>query len=223
MVVAVIIALHGFACGQTIPKSERIDQFGQPTCEELAARSQNFANQISNDPSSKGLVIVKTSDRRRAGVQSQFKALIASLASFNADDRVEFVVNTNAKEEVWELWRIPSGADEPVYKGEKWRMPEPDVTKAFIYGYEDEDTICPPTFVIRKFADLLTKNPGSRAHIVVRKNTTYRASEKGFADQWVKDLISRFSIARNRIRVFYARGDDSPTYAEFWFVPAKKR
>jgi hypothetical protein len=217
------VVFYGTAFTQDNPKPEQIDQFGRPNCEDLAVRSQNFANQISMDPSSKGLVIVNASIARRAIVQGQFRAIIATFAYFNAEDRVEFVLNPESNDEVWELWKIPVGAAEPAYEGEKWILPVPDLKKAFIYGYEDEDGICPPTFVIRKFAELLTNNPSSRANIVVKNGTMYRYSARGFADRWVGELTRKFSVSKNRIRVFYVRGDSPLTYVEFWFVPARKQ
>lgn len=216
-------SFNGRLFGQdNFPKAERIDSFGIVSCEHLRALSQSFASQISVDPNSKGLVFVHPAKGRLNVIYGQFRQILTLFTYYDAENRVEFLIGDDRTEPSWEFWKIPAGAIESDLKGEKWTLPPPNLTKAFIYDYEDENGIC-STFVIRKYAELFIKNPGSRAHIVVKKSTMYPSSVKGFADQWVKELTATYSIPRNRIRVFYVRGDNPLTYAEFWFVPPKKR
>jgi hypothetical protein len=202
--------------------AEQIDVFGRISCDDLGGRSQNFANQILAEPNSKALVVVHPEKGRVTIVKGQFRQILKHFAYYMAEDRLEFLISDDQNEPRWEFWKIPAGATEPNHKGEKWTLPPANLTKAFIYDYEDENGIC-STFVIRKYAELLIKNPGSRAHIVVKKSTIYPYSVKGFADQWIKELSTTYSIPKKRIRVFYVRGDNPLTYAEFWFVPRKKR
>jgi hypothetical protein len=97
-----------------------------------------------------------------------------------------------------------------------------DLTKPFPFGYEDENQIC-PTFVPRKFGELILNNPGSKAHFVVRQGNRHSVRARDFARQWLESLVRDAKIPRNRIRVFYAKSDEGLTYGEFWFVPAKKK
>lgn len=204
-----------------LPKAEKIEYFGVANCEYLRALSAHFASQISADPASKGLVVVHSAKDRLKLVHGQFRQILALFADYRAEDRVEFLIGDDKNEPSWEFWKIPAGATEPDFRGEKWSLPQPDLTKPFIYDYEDENGIC-STFVIRKYAELFIRNPGSRAHIVIRKGQMGSVA-KGFADEWLKELTTTYSISKNRIKVFYVRGDNPLTYAEFWFVPSKKR
>ena len=221
--IALLVFCFNFPASPQAPeKPEQIDQFARPTCEELAARSQNFASQISNDPSSKGAVIVQTLKGRRNIVQRQFRMIIAYLAYSNAEDRVQFILNPDADVEVWELWKIPSGAVEPAYKGERWIPPTPNLSKAFIYGIEDENGIC-PTFAPTKYAELILRNPGARAHIVIYSGGKFSMGRRDFARQWIDSLTTEYALPRNKIKIYYARGNGGLTYAEFWFVPPRKK
>jgi len=203
-------------------KAEKIDSFGVISCEDLRARSQYFASQISNDPFSKALVIVHPMKDRIKAVYGQFRQIRTLFTYYNAEDRLEFLIDNETKEPSWEFWRIPPGAAEPAYEGKKWSLPEPDLTKAFIYDYEDENGIC-STFVIPKFVALLNKSPGSRTHIVVYAGDKYSMRSPDFERQWIDTLTKEFGLARNRIKIYYAPGNHGLTYAEFWFVPAKKK
>ena len=207
---------------QESPKPEQIDAFGRIGCDEMGARNQNFAVQISQTPGSRGLVIVHSSSGRRNPIYGQFRLILTNLSYSNAEDRVDFLIMNDSPELRWEFWKIPDGAEPPVHSGEKWFPPKPNLTKPFIYDYEDEIGEC-STFVPRKFAELLNSNPGAHANIVIKKGREKGLIIRGFANGWIDELTNKYDVDRKRIKIFYARGDSYLTYAEFWFVPARKR
>jgi hypothetical protein len=218
-----LICLANLAiCAQDSTKPEMIDAFGQVSCDDLNGRSANLANQIYKTPKDTGLVITYAKPGQRELAIRQFRVTLARFQDLSLDDRIHFIINERPDGPLTEYWKIPLGSSKSNFIGERWTLPNPVTSKPFIFGIEDEVGIC-STFVLRKFAELFISNPSSRAHIVVRKGEVGSQS-KGFADQWVKELTTtKYSIPKSRIRVFYFRGDNPLTYAEFWYVPPRKR
>ena len=111
--------------------------------------------------------------------------------------------------------------DLPVTEAALWNPEVPDTSRPFMFGYEDENGIC-PTFVPKAFAKLILNNPGSRGHIVVRVGDDPMINRNYFADWWIKELVEKQGIPRKRLRLFFAKGKGL-TGAEFWFVPARNK
>ena len=219
----IILFVAGSGLAQNKPKAVLVDEFGRMPCDELGARASNLALSISQTPDSRALVISYPGTNRQSLATRQFHQILADFAFTGLDDdRLDFVLGEMRSDPKVEFWKVPRGAKEPDYRGERWRLPKPDLNKPFIYDSEDENGEC-STFVVRKFAELLTDNPGSRAHIVVKKGGRLSMRSHGFADQWVDELHNKFGISKKRIRVFYGKPTTSSlTYADFWFVPSKR-
>lgn len=219
---ALLILLSANAVRSQDEKAVLIDEFGNAPCDELLARADNFMQAVNRDPNSRGVAVIypkkgefRSADHRRRWILARFE--------YNGiEDRVAFIKGPEQNEFKAEFWDIPAGAEEPNFQGERWVDPTLDLSKPFMFGYEDEIGEC-PMFVPRKFAGLINGNPGSRAHIVLRGGRMGDVGPTDFARQWVDTLTKQFNIPRNRIKVFYAKGDNNFTFAEFWFVPAKRR
>ena len=196
-----------------------VDSFGKLPCDDLSARSDGLAQQVARSAGGRGLVIAHPKKNGRPTTVQQFKLILASFEFAKLDDGVSFVIGDDQPDFGYELWLIPLGAKEPEYIGQKWAPPEPVPDKAFIFNVEDEMGEC-PTFVPRKFAELLANAPGSHANLVLRPGDRNSYPASGFAQSLVSDL-NKAGVPRNRIHIFYARGTSALTYAEFWFVPAK--
>jgi hypothetical protein len=203
-------------------KAELVDEFGRMPCDELYARASYFVQKVVNEPTSRGLVVIYPKKGTFQSADYRRKTILGQFENGELADRVEFVQGAERDEIKIELWKIPAGANEPEYLGTKWVDPAPDLSKPFIFGYEDEIGEC-PTFIPRKFAKVINDNSGSRAHIVVRGGDRYAMNPRDFASQWIDTFTKQFKIPRKRIKVFYAKRDGTLTYAEFWFIPAKKR
>jgi hypothetical protein len=213
------LALTGFS--QVEPKPVLVDEFSRVPCDELGSRASGLVQEIWKSSGSRALVIFYPKATWRSLVIQQFRQILAQFEFAELEDNVYFVIGETRNDAKIEFWKIPMGATEPAYAGEKWILPKSDLSRPFMYDTEDENGEC-PTFVLRKFAELILNNPRSRANIVVRKGGSFSSSGHGFANEWVNDLTSKFGIPRKRIRIFYAKDSQSSlTYAEFWFVPAK--
>jgi hypothetical protein len=206
-------------CAQDNIRPEIVDMFGVAGCEDLSARSSAFVQNVSETSGAKGLVVSYPEPRGRGIVISQFRLVLANFQYYNLDNQIEFVVGPERSGRETQFWLIPPGAAKPKFQGEKWALSF-DLTKPFIFDWEDEIGIC-NTFVVRKFAELLTANPGSKAHIVVKCSN--RRRKCGFDDRYVKKLTETYNIKRKRIRVIFAKSDHQLTDIEYWFVPAKNK
>jgi hypothetical protein len=215
------LAVAIVASGQGAPRAELLDEFGPLPCDDLKSRGWNLITQVRQLPGSRALVYVHPAKTQPTIATAQLKLILADFAFAEIEDRVEFKVGDEWENVGYEFWRIPPGGELPDRVGRAWSPATPDVTRPFIFGYEDEIAEC-PTFVPRKFAELLKANPGSRANIVVRKSRT-AFSSKGFANDFIEELTQKFGVDRRRIKVFNAKTTEGLSYAEFWFVPAKKQ
>lgn len=204
------------------PEAVLIDQFGKLPCDEFNGRIWNLVLQIKQLPASRALVFVHPNSTESRMTQSQLKYILAQFEFEEMEDRVEFRIGREMDGLSYELWKIPAGADAPDGVGYKWWPPKPDTTKPFIFGYEDDIGEC-PTFVPRKFAEIILANRGSRAYVVIKAASWERGQVKSFADDTIKTLVEKFKIERKRIRTFYVRQKErnSMTFAEYWFVPAR--
>jgi len=216
---SLICFVAGYIYAQNSPKAELVDMFGLFGCEDLSARSSGFAQTVLKTPGAKGLVISYPEPRGRRIVIAQYRLVLANFQYYNLDNQIEFVVGSERPYRETQFWLIPPGAKEPKYEGEKWTLTF-DLTKPFIFDWEDEIGIC-NTFVVRKFAELLTANPGSKAHVVV--NCSGRRRRCLFDDRYIKELVETYNIDRRRIRVFFAKSYNKLSDIEYWFVPAKKK
>jgi hypothetical protein len=200
---------------QLKPQAEIIDMLGIASCEDLSAHGAAFVQSVAKTPGSKGLIISYPEPRGRRIVTSQFRLFLANFHYYELDDQIEFIVGPERPSRETQFWLIPPGASEPKLEGEKWALTF-DLTKPFIFDWEDEIGIC-NTLVVRKFADLLTANPRSKAHIIVK--CSGRRRKCVFDDGHVKELTEKYNVARKRIRVFFAKSKDKLTEIEYWFVP----
>jgi len=118
-----------------------------------------------------------------------------------------------------QFWRIPPGAVPPDYE----EKPDPvqDLSKPFVFGYADENGVC-PSFVPELYANLINQHPGSYGKIVVRGNSWN--SRQSLADDYSNTLRGDFGLSKNQLRVYYIhRPRNFLTEVEFWFVPAKDK
>jgi len=217
-----LLAFPYFVFGQNSGQAELIDTFGRITCEDLESHANALASRVKNNERSTAVVVVYPTGRDRGLFISRFRIILKYFEYFEVENRIEFRIAHADNLGQTEFWIIPDAGIEPTIAGEKWTLPQPNLSKAFLYDVEDYIGIC-STFVPKKFAELLLANPGSKANIVVKVAHGERWA-KGFAGETIKTLVEKFKVDRKRIRAFYVRGNrkETLTYAEYWFVPAKK-
>jgi hypothetical protein len=208
---------------QEPPKSTLVNEFGMLPCEQRLAYLDVYAQEIGKEPGSTALVLA-TPENGRAGTAArrEISLVISRFELFKFEDRLVVILGKESNETHTQFWKVPQGADFPKFDGTRWTRPAPDVTKPFIFGWEDEYGLC-STFVPRKYAELILRNPGSRAHLVLRQGGRDTLSAVWFGKQWIKTFTKDYGLPRKRIKVFYAKNDIQLTNAEFWFVPARTK
>ena len=206
--------------GQEKPEAVLVDQFGRITCEELWARLDQFSNELSNNPDSTGYIVIypeKASVRTGIG----YINLIKGHWNFRKLDETRYLIIQGAERDAVniEFWRVPPGADDSFYKGEKWIAAAVKVKKAFVFNSLHIEDVC-PTFNPKDYAEILLSDPSLRGHIVFF-NRSRRESRKE-AQDWLTMLTKDYKVPRNRLKVFFATNGNG-VETEFWIVPTVKK
>jgi len=196
-----------------------VDQVGRVPCDDLYAKSSALAQETANEKGSRALVTGYPKIEYHRLVVAQFRQILANFEFAGLEDHVDFVIGKERPDVMYEFWVIPPGTKPPEREGVRWSPAKYDVTRAFLFDTVDEIGEC-PTFVPRKFAEVVASVPGSRVNIVIRHGDRNSLPSHGFAEDTVNDLI-KAHVPRSRIRVFYMKGNSALTYAEIWFVPPR--
>ena len=216
----ILFAAFQISFGQEKPVAVLLDQFGRITCEDLLARLDQFSTDLNNNPDSTGYIVIHPE-------KDSFKKAIPYVTwikghwTFRKLDETRFVIIKGEEKDLLdiEFWRLPTGADESFYKGEKWIAESAKVKKAFLFTSLNTESIC-PTFNPKDFAALLLSDTSLRGHIVIISNSQ-KVSQKT-AQEWLSRLTQQYKVPRNRLKVFFVKRKDAFD-AEFWIVPTKKK
>ena len=223
LVLAVVMSAIA-ASSQTRPKAKLISEFGVMPCGHVHAWTDTFAEEIKNDSGSRAAILICLPTSRPEIAQRHRRQISSFLQNrgLNIDQFSFYKVKVSPDGEIrTQFWKLEVGAVLPFADAVLWNEEAPDTSRPFIFGYEDEINIC-PTFVPRGFAKLILDNPGSRGHIVIVAEKDGVIDKFWFAEQRIKELVLIQGIPRKRLRLYFEKGSDS-TYAEFWFVPARKK
>jgi len=206
-----------------VPEPILFDEFPSLPCDDLLGRTDAFLAELMREPNTRAVILIY-----KPTVNAQYaaglKKVISSDLQFHGFemDRVSFYKSETSPDGDLrtKFFKLPPGAEAPVSGFEKWPDETHDTSRAFMFGYVDEANEC-PTYVPRAFAKIILDNPGSRGHIVVKTSKDHLVEPFSFADGFIKELVERQGLPRKRLRLFFAR--DNETLAEFWFVPAKMK
>ena len=108
-----LVFLASYAAAQTSNGARKFDEFGDAQLSDIAARLDNFAIELQNQPQMKGFLIVYRSRRDLPGLSS---SLVAWLKNYLVRDRgfsTERIVAIDggvASSVSQELWLVPPGA-----------------------------------------------------------------------------------------------------------------
>ena len=219
--VCVVVGLVSISFGQHVPRARLVDEFPLLiTCENLLARTDALAADIQRDPVSSALIFI-ADDGSISTRAHRTKRIIDSTLQLRGIDPERFRIFSVDGKPSGAFWLAPPGSEIPIKNGVEFENDDFDTSKPFIFGSVDEIGIC-PTFVPKAFAKLLTVNPGSRGHVVIRTGDDPLVNKFAFAKEWINELVENQGVPRNRLRLFFARGKGL-TSAEFWFVPARTR
>ncbi|PYS90566.1 MAG: hypothetical protein DMF62_04460 [Acidobacteria bacterium] len=163
--IAILLLAFGVgAPGQEPPKAVLVDEFGRIPCEDLLARLDVFVQGFGTFPNDQAIVVTFPEDRDPTA-KSRTKFVLSRFESAQIEDRLKLYLGKPNGSLETQFWRLPPGANFPNAEATQWYEPKLDLRKPFVFGYEDENQIC-PIFVPRKFGELIMNNPGSKAHFV---------------------------------------------------------
>jgi hypothetical protein len=205
------------------PQAYLFDRFGFVPYGERLARIDNFVSYLSRNPNSIGYIVIypeKSSVKENFGREKRIKEnIINRFYQLNGIDEKRFLIVRGAEktELEIELWEVPRGAEKPFSILEIWLEEPQDLSKAFIFGSEEDDYAY-PDFAPRRFAKLLNENPNLRAHIVIFNKSGKEAREE--MRRWLKMLTEDYNLPRRRLKFFFAKNNGNPD-VEFWIVPKK--
>ena len=223
VLIAVLISTIG-AISQTRPEANLINEFGPMPCGHIHAWTDASAEEIKKDPTSRLAILLypPTTRPEQARIYRlqisrflQLRGLDTDRYSFYKSELPETQIRT-------QFWKLQPGSEQPFADAVRWNEDPPDTSRPFVFGYEDEINIC-PTFVPRVYARLLRETPGSRGHVVINSGKDAMTDNFSFAEQVMKELVESEGVPRRRLRLFFTKADRNSTFAEFWFVPARKK
>jgi len=214
-----ILALS--AAAQEKPKAVQVDEFEMANCEEILARTDNFAVKLSNNPNVLAIVIIRYDPASKLVSKARWyrKLITSRFLNYYDISRLKITQDPTAKEIGGQFWLVPPGADEPSHQGTVWPDEPIDLSKPFLYGSYSEDGIC-NTFTPKQYAGLIKSNSDVRGQIII--HSMFRRYQKETADEWSKTFVEKYYLPRTRFKIFFGKRRD-PGYVEFWITPVNKK
>lgn len=169
--------------------STKFDEFGDVSYEDAAARMDNFAAQLQNQPGSQGCIIAYAGRHDLPGVSSRYALRLKNYILFNPRgiqaDRIVAIDGGRRENTEVEVWIVPPGSVPPVPKPTITLQPNKDhVARLFdeytYYRATDEDFEAwdgryeDEPSRLDSFAAALKNEPSSRAYIVVSMQAVYQ-------------------------------------------------
>jgi hypothetical protein len=201
-------------------KAVLFNKSGNVVPEEFAAIFETFYGKVIKNPTLQGYIVIhpkKNSINQNFRRERGYERFVKNLISIYKFDKSRItVVRSEEKDEIeLEFWIVPHNAQKPFTIEEKWAEYIPDLTKAFVFGIDDEIYTF-PSFIPEFYADYINNNANLRGHIV-----SFSSRYSLDVEKWVKILTEDYKIPRNRLKIFYRKTKREP-YIEFWLVPKKK-
>lgn len=220
------LAAFQFGFSQEKPKAILFDKFSRTVEEETSARVDAFMQELTNDPTSQGYVVIhpkKDSASQDFVRERRYVTFIKNKISLQKFDksRIEIVRGNVGGEIELELWKVQSGAEKPFLIVGKWSEILPDLSKAFVFGISYPDEIF-PNFIPEFYANCINTNENLYGHIVAYYNYKWKFFLKSEVKNQLETLTKEYKIPRNRLKVFSKKIVGEP-YIEFWLVPKKKK
>ena len=167
--ISLILCLNYLAFAQTSePSARKVDEFGDALPTEVAARLDNFAIALQNEPNARGFLIAYRPHRDLPGISSRhvnwMRNYLIHSRGFNSD-RIAAIDGGTASCLTHEFWIVPPGT-----------APKPRAD-AYSRGFEDTD-------VARKYDEYHYTIPED---MLVSYSTEYENGLEGFANALRKE------------------------------------
>jgi len=211
-----LLAVSQVYFGQEKPQAIQIDEFGNISCDDFLARTDNFFLELQNHPTSQGYVLIygNKDDLRKKIVYELWTNGAIKFRNFDSE-RVIQVRGAETENIKIQFWRVPAGAEKPDFNEAWWDFVFQSKTKPFIF-HDDFEQICSSVSFEKVFVEYLNANPLARGHVVIHEKSLKQFEKQKRETQ---DLLK--DIPSNRLRYFFIKSDYSNT--EYWLVPRKKK
>lgn len=200
-----------------------VDEFGNPNCEDLWARLDNFLIQINNNPDLVGTISFsgKVGDLQRdLYYENQMKLYFIRRQIPQSRWRIIRVKPRPSR--TIQFWLTQPGETPKGVEFSQWSLVYPDGTKPFVFAWADSypEDVCLTADEVGLLAEVLKANPDARTNVVlvVRTQQDYERRRK----QTLRRLTSNYLIPKRQIRIFkdlrskrYGIASD----VQYWFVP----
>lgn len=199
----VLFMLLGFSHASTAqtnaPAARQFDEFGDVYPTDMAARLDNFAIELQNEPGARGFLIVYRSHRDLPGLSRRHVDWMSSYLIHTrgvSADRIAWVDGGEASCLSHELWIVPVGAT-PIRRRDAYSKGLDDTAAArkFDEYYWDAPHALPDAFSsdyadsLEGYAEALRKEPRSLAYIIAYAE--YRVVRTEDVDERGRKQISR--------------------------------
>lgn len=248
LVFLVLCLLNGLslsASGQS-PNNEarKLDEFGDVYPSDMAARLDNFAVELQNEPTTNGFVFAFRSRRDLPGLSSRhlhwIRSYLVDTRGVDAD-RIKTIDGGVASTLGYELWIVPPGkAPKPRSDAYASQVEDRTIARKFDeFGYFTPDDM-PESYAgfggsVEGLADALAQEPTSLAYVIVYaqydksgwqgSGRRFKTDPAGTAQQTMRrkkvELI-KLGVLPSRIRLVNG-GYRKARAIELWIVPRGER
>jgi hypothetical protein len=232
--------LGGMPCGSSAsetvtfistPSVRLVDEFSTAgtNCEDVFARLDSFYNELNNNPSSMGAIIVyseapsySSGGRRQKQIRNHIK-----MRNFDLS-RITFINGSLMKDAKTEFWFVPPGASLPsVKEGTTSAVipkdeSEPDTPYLYAAEYMDGIPGCDGNlYDIAAFAEVLNGEPRSKGRLVISEPSAPTFARKR-AELYSE--LKKNGVSANRLTAVFkkVRPMRALESVELWVVPVRK-
>ena len=212
----VVLLAWNIAAAQS-PTAKKFDEFGDEELTSTAARLDNFAIALHQEPQMKAFVIAYRSHRDLPGLSSSLAAWLRNYLILNrgfAADRIIAIDGGRARCVTQELWLVQPGAAPAIRDDAYDQTFEPSETaRKFFEGsyyapnFTDEVYSFDISHAFEGFSEALRRDPKANGYLIAYAG--YRIQESGDVTEtgeWIvrrrKLFIQPVKVARQRLRTY---------------------
>ena len=196
--------------------ARKFDEFGDQELSSIAARLDNFAIQLQNEPQMKAFVIAYRSHRDLPGLSSSLAAWLRNYLIQNrrfAADRIIAIDGGAAGCIAQELWLVPPGAT-PTIRSDAYRRNFENIasprkfSEASYYApnFADESYSFDISNSFEGYADALRREPKALAYLIayagyrIQNESEYDAATGKTINHRNRVLIQPVAVARKKLK-----------------------
>lgn len=230
-----LVALLVSASAQTRkgpPRASKFDQFGQVGHCDLTARLDNFAIQLQNQPTAKGVIVSYAPEGEGVGTGKHVLALLTDYLVNSrglAPDRIETIYggrNSDLYHSDTELWIVEKGARLPKTEKRETRVESCqglyfDYKAYDDFGVEVMEEMGPGigNSTYASFADMLRQQKNAVGYVVIYSGEDLTPGAWRRLGQEEIERSKAFNVEANRVKLIFG-GQEQRSHIQYWILPA---